>query len=783
MTARPFLYWLAGLLLAIGGLGWQLRDGLPIQTDILALLPADEQDPVVAEALERVSGKASRETLFLVTAPTWAEAAAAASALQDSLANSGLFAIPFNAADEPSLQAFYELYFPRRWQLLTRPARQQLGDGHYQDFVNGALTRLSSPLAMVSSEVIVADPLLLFSAFSESLASGNRFTLRDGWISLPANDSERIVIRGRTLQAPFQVAFQEAFASYWPRASHELSAAHGSANVQITGVLPFAAEASSQAKQEISTIGLGSLLGIVLLLLLTFRSPSPLLLCLLPVASGMVLAVLLSLLIFEQLHLFTLVIGTSLIGVSIDYAFHYLAARHDAGADWRADRGLRAILPGISFGLVTSLLGYAALYFSAFPGLYQVATFSCIGLIGAWLTVVLAFPWLQQRALARPGRAGSRWLQAYCLWWQKIADKRFAVIAVVLVLAGLLLGLGRLTVNDDIRLLQGASPALLQADANIREATGTGTGNRFFLVAGGSTEQLLQREEALVDLLTEQQQLGNLEAVQASSRWLPSLARQRENRDWLATALEQPAVTEYLDGLGLSSAQRRQLEASLQKGPDLTDEIFLASPIAKPLEDLWLGSVRQQQVSVVLPSGVRNWPALQQAAAELDGVRAVDRVGQLSGLLGQYRERALLLVALAYGVIFILLLVRYGLTGAVRVIAGPVLAALLAVAVIGWLGEAFNLFHAVALVLVLGIGIDYTIFFAEGQNHLRATALAITLSATSTLLAFGLLALSGTPAIHGFGLIILAGIAFAFLLAPIAVSARSPQSGVNYNEF
>jgi len=46
--------------------------------------------------------------------------------------------------------------------------------------------------------------------------------------------------------------------------------------------------------------------------------------------------------------------------------------------------------------------------------------------------------------------------------------------------------------------------------------------------------------------------------------------------------------------------------------------------------------------------------------------------------------------------------------------------------------------------------------------------LAILLSATTTILAFGLLALSNTPALHSFGVIVLVGISVAFLLSPMA---------------
>ena len=53
---------------------------------------------------------------------------------------------------------------------------------------------------------------------------------------------------------------------------------------------------------------------------------------------------------------------------------------------------------------------------------------------------------------------------------------------------------------------------------------------------------------------------------------------------------------------------------------------------------------------------------------------------------------------------------------------------------------------------------------------------AITLSALTTMLSFGLLSLSSTYAVHSFGLTVLIGIACAYLLCPLAVFERSRLS-------
>jgi predicted exporter len=72
-----------------------------------------------------------------------------------------------------------------------------------------------------------------------------------------------------------------------------------------------------------------------------------------------------------------------------------------------------------------------------------------------------------------------------------------------------------------------------------------------------------------------------------------------------------------------------------------------------------------------------------------------------------------------------------------------------------------------ALMLLLGVGVDYGIFMQEDpQRGDDAPWLAVGLSAASTLLSFGLLALSGTPALRAFGLTMLLGTALVWFIAP-----------------
>ena len=74
--------------------------------------------------------------------------------------------------------------------------------------------------------------------------------------------------------------------------------------------------------------------------------------------------------------------------------------------------------------------------------------------------------------------------------------------------------------------------------------------------------------------------------------------------------------------------------------------------------------------------------------------------------------------------------------------------------------------------LVLGIGINYTLFFSNPRGTPLTSLLAITLAMLTTLLTLGMLVFSATQAISSFGIVLVSGIFTAFLLSPLAMPGK-----------
>ena len=97
----------------------------------------------------------------------------------------------------------------------------------------------------------------------------------------------------------------------------------------------------------------------------------------------------------------------------------------------------------------------------------------------------------------------------------------------------------------------------------------------------------------------------------------------------------------------------------------------------------------------------------------------------------------------------------------------PVYAAIaMTVACLMLFGIGLSLFHLVSLLLVLGIGLNYSLFFSRaepGTDSEQGTSLALSVCFLTTFAAFGCLATSRIPILSAIGLTVTLGCALSLL--------------------
>ncbi|WP_421198091.1 MMPL family transporter [Aeromonas enteropelogenes] len=730
-------------------------------TSVMDLLPKEEHQQWHPELRAGLLANLDRQLVWLVSLPAGKDGEAAVTEWSRQL--QAIDALALVKGAQPELAPAWQAYLQQMaWQHLPPAARARL-EGGASVWSQWVLGQIYSPFGGVSRAEWQSDPMLLTRAAVLEQQSPMQLG-EQGWLSALGPDGRRwYLVRAELNLSAFDMARNRQLLAELTRAEDKLKQDYPGAELLRRGTLFYSQHASTLAEQDISTIGLGSLFGVVLLIWLAFRSLRALLLSLLPLATGMLWGLGAVLLVFGEIHVFTLVISTSLIGISIDYALHFMSERrlhgHETPAQTRAH-----LLPGLSLALLTTLIGYALLWLAPFPGLQQLAVCALAGLLAAFLTVLLLFPaWLGE--LSQGPLPIRRWQARWIAAWREPTGLRRWLPLLVLVISAI--GVSRLVVDDDIQKLQPLPHQLQAQEHQIQQLTGQQGGMTGYLVVGRDGEQALTRLETLAGHLEQARQRGQLEQFVAISQWLPSLARQQG--DYHAIMESQPSVIAALKGAGLP------VEAKTRPFSPLTPEAWLASPVSEGSRLLW-HALPDGRVGIWVPlAGIHDTAALARLADKSDGVVWQDQRSQWSQLFADYRIKLAELLLVAVLLVTGLLWRRVGWRVAARILLVNALAIAMGLALLGFSQQPLTLFGVLALSLIFGIGIDYGLFFAhcgEDPGRQQSTLLAILLAHLTTLLAFGLLALSHTPAIAGFGIVLSGGIFTAFLLSPMVLAPR-----------
>ncbi len=779
-----FYIWLL-LLCFVGAIGTiQLQQGAKVETDILAMLPNIDEAPLTQTAIDNVEQQLADRLYIALVTETKTQAIQSAQRLMSLLQTKPKVFTQVTSGNNESVTAFNRFYFPHRFKLLTDKQTSLLEQGKLSELQHNALAQLYNAFSYANSELISQDPLLLYPDNLKALAPNQQLSSEQGILLTSTTDAQGknqhiAIVMAKGVGSAFSPTEQQAQNRVLDNALTQISDAlnkqttNENAQLKIlkAGTLFHATAATTQAKQEVSRLGLASLVGVVLLVWFAFRSIFPLFIASLTITTSLLFAVVATLSVFGELHLLTLVFGTSLIGIAIDYCFHFYCERlHHPQTN--ANDNVTRIFAAASLALVTTVLAYFTIGLTPFPGMQQVAIFCAAGLIGAYLTLILAYPKLANRPIYsgdKPLTLAKQYLEIIAKFKLTKTSCLMMVLITVIGISGLL----KLNSNDDIRILQNSPDEIVKQEQLLRQLLSGGTDNQFILVQGNTPQQLLQRLEQLQLPLAQLQQTGIIGNAVNLASYLPS--HQKQQHAYQLQGKIYQDLTPHLTQLGLDATLAQTLQQQYQQAKALFIEPndFFASSAGKMFAPLWLtpATNQEQYGAIVLLGGITDLAQLQTQLAPLEYAQLVDKVGDISQVMANYRQLTLLLLALALTIAVTIFTLRFKLKLALLIVAVPATAALMTLALLGWAGSPLTLFHALALILVFGIGVDYSLFFAESQQG-RGVMMAVFMSACSTLMAFGLLTFSQTPAIHYFGLTLLFGIALTFLLSPLVYIYR-----------
>ena len=470
--------------------------------------------------------------------------------------------------------------------------------------------------------------------------------------------------------------------------------------------------------------------------------------------------------VFGPVHGITLGFGATLIGEAVDYPSYAFiqAARGERLADT-----LSRIGPTLRLAVLTTVFGASAMALSSFQGLAQLGVLTIVGVGAAGLATRWVLP-----AIAPPGWVARK---AYALPFDarrtvELTRKGSWVVAafVVAALAVIAWRYDRLW-DDDLANLSPLSEATKTLDRELRTELGAPDVRYLVIARGKDRESALEASESAATWLQQAVERGWIAGYDVPSRYLPSRKTQERRRAALpgAETLKRNlelAMRDLPFREGLFTPFLDAVERA-RTGPLLTIEDLRGTAFALKLNALLIRT--DEGWAALAPLRGVSRPAELAATARAAGHELLDLKVESNNLVNSYRNDSLRLIAL--GLLCIAVLLAWGLRSvsqAGRVLVPVLAAVVLDVAILLLWGTRLTLFNLVALLLVVGIGLNYALFFnrpAPDPDERQRTLLSLAVCGATTLSAFGCLAFSQTPVLRAIGVTVTLGTILSFVIS------------------
>jgi predicted exporter len=761
-----------------------------VTTDISEFLPAgsDRTRAEISQAFAR--GDASRTIIVTLEAQTTADAIELSRAYETEVrADAELMeALAFFEAGPPMDvdESLWALYHPRRLSFVApseSSAEALVSDEGLEHAAADLLRRIASPLSTLVSRIAPEDPFLALPRLFERMQS--------------ARTDDLAAIEGRFIAQERHAAFiigtrASAFDAPEQRAVlHALEAAHARlastmpvGPLEMSALARFSTRAEETIKNDIRRTTILSITGLFALCLVVLRSFRLVVLTIVPIGCALLAATAVSLVLYGRVHGLTFAFGASLIGVCVDYIVH-LYVHHVMHPDGAGPRGtLRRIWPALLLGATTTVVGFAVIAGSSFPGLRQVAIFASVGVMAALVSTRVILPPLlpaqPSRAALRDGLATS--LARRFEWLRRQPQLGWPLLA--LALAASIWGTVTVDWGDDLAAMTRLDPGIVEEDARVRQRVSPLDQGRFIVALGETEEAALQVNDAVADALETARSQGELGAWQSIATLLPSAERQQRIDRIVREAPElRPRLERALAAAGFDESMFEPFFAHLEapRPVPLDFSELVTSPAAPLVRSLRL-EVADQVAFVSLVRDVAEPAALAERIEAIDGALYVDQNATMQAAMRAYRVRTVTLLGIGLLAVMAVLAAWYRSPRIVLATLVPaVLAAGVTVAVLAATDRQLDLVGLTAILMILSIGVDYGVFLAESRHDatraLPATLLALVVCWASTVLGFGVLALSEHPMMNTIGVVAAVGVTASLLLAPTTLALLAMRRG------
>ena len=410
---------------------------------------------------------------------------------------------------------------------------------------------------------------------------------------------------------------------------------------------------------------------------------------------------------FDDFQIITMVFSMTLIGIGIDYSYHYFFSKYSD----------RVFVKNLSLSLVTTIVPFLLLYITGIELLKQISVFIVFGLIAIYLTVIFIYPVFSKTEPVKDILLRDKWIKN--------------TLIVLFVLS--FIGFFRADFNDSLNSLYTPPKKLTKAEELYNKVSGQNFSEiQYVVVKGKSIKDIIEKEEKITSELD-----GKGIAYTAISSFLPSEIKQKENYE-LVKELYKSNLSKY--SAILSPIQIQRLKTAEFNYININPERYT----------FFNNFMLDKKTSVIFVFTDK----------KLSFDNSFNIKSDIQKYLRTYRIKLLKILIPVFCILVIILSVSFGFKNGVKLILPSVCGMIGATGLSLLINDGLNVFSIIALFMVLGFTMDYSIFRFAKESQ---TENAVFASCITTTFAFLLLSCCGFKMLSSISEILFFGILISYL--------------------
>jgi len=627
--------------------------------------------------------------------------------------------------------------------------------------------QMLSPASSFLAPVLRADPLGISSVSLKNLlnlsgASGYEINFTDN--HFVSRDGMHLML---ILDTPVDIADSGGSRNLMEYLNSKISKLPGYISCDIIAGHTHSVSNEDVIKRDIAVTSVTAALAFLLIFLFNFRDYRAVIFFLIPMFSVLI-SMNISALVFGKLSYFVAGMGAVIIGIADDYGIHVYTAVRTSG---RVD-AVKEVARPLLIAVLTTISVFGAFFFSNVAGYHELAFFAIVSILLCLGFVLFVFPYIiASRPLALP-------VNNLPVKPAFAVSDGFKILIWSVITGVLTLSAFNVKFDNDVQRLDGAGPAIMQAENEFHRVWGGRHQPAFFVVSGRTEEEALKLNEKVYARAV---QVAGKEVFSSIAPVFPSKETRMANElrwrnFWQANRIEKTR--------NLIKEQGKIYNFSDKAFEPFFNNLNPTQAAGDKLPEFsFLGSIKERfvhkndegfQIVSFFPDSREYVSVMNKITKNHPGTFIVSR-RSFSDRISLSVSREVLFLASIAGVLIMALTFLFLKNIKLTVISlAPVAGAIAAVlGGFSFLNISLTAPAIIAVMVVVGLCIDYGVFMLYSYHHEldTGTEKAVWVSALTTIVGAFSLLFARHPVLFSIGLTLTMGLIAGYLAAQFIVPA------------